>query len=76
MDALGVVIMAAGGFLLYAAVKNEHPWSIFTGALSGTSGTSDVTVDTPAGPDQLTPSSTPIPGVSSPAALAGSVGGA
>jgi hypothetical protein len=63
MDALGVIMAGAGGFLLFAAVKGEHPWTLFTKVLSPT------TVDEPAGPDQLTPSSAPIPGVSSPEAL-------
>jgi len=31
-------MMGAGGFLLYAAVKGEHPWSMFTSTLSGSAG--------------------------------------
>lgn len=26
MDAVGVVLIGVGGWLLYAAYKNEHPW--------------------------------------------------
>lgn len=41
MDALGVVMMSAGAFLVYAAVKGEHPWTMFqtiitNGATAGT----------------------------------------
>jgi hypothetical protein len=38
MDALGVIAVSAGGFLLYAAVKGEHPWTLFQGVL-GVAGT-------------------------------------
>ncbi len=35
MDALGVVMMSAGAFIVYAAVKGEHPWSLFVSTLNG-----------------------------------------
>lgn len=37
-SALFLIMMGAGGFLLYAAVKGEHPWQMFTTTLSGASG--------------------------------------
>ncbi len=33
MDALGVAAMGAGAFLLYAAIRGEHPWTLFTQVL-------------------------------------------
>jgi hypothetical protein len=35
MDALGVLLMGVGGFLLYASIKDEHPWTLFTSVLTG-----------------------------------------
>lgn len=37
MDALGVILMGAGAFLVYGAYKGEHPWTLFTGALGSAS---------------------------------------
>lgn len=34
MDALGILMIGAGGFLVYAAVKGEHPWTLFTSVLT------------------------------------------
>lgn len=36
ISALFLIMMGAGGFLVYAAVKNEHPWTLFTTQLSKT----------------------------------------
>ena len=38
MDALGVILMGAGSFLVYSAVKGQHPWSMFLDALRANSG--------------------------------------
>lgn len=38
VSALFLIMMGAGGFLVYAAVKNEHPWSLFTTQLQAGSG--------------------------------------
>lgn len=35
VSALFILMMGAGGFLLYAAVKDEHPWSLFTSTVKG-----------------------------------------
>lgn len=81
MDALGVVMMGTGAFLVYAAVKGEHPWSMFLGVLgagSGSSGGSGITPSTtPAGiaPANTFPNApgskpivTPFPGLAFPPA--------
>lgn len=36
VSALFLIMMGAGGFLVYAAVKNEHPWSLMTTQLGKT----------------------------------------
>jgi hypothetical protein len=35
LSALFLLMMGAGGFLVYAAVKNEHPWSMFSTTVGG-----------------------------------------
>lgn len=35
VDAIGVAVFAAGGFLVYAAIKGEHPWTLFVQTLTG-----------------------------------------
>jgi hypothetical protein len=38
VSALFLLMMGAGGFLVYAAVKGEHPWQLFTNTVKGASG--------------------------------------
>jgi hypothetical protein len=35
VDALGVILVGAGGLLVYAAYKSLSPWSMFTSTLAG-----------------------------------------
>jgi hypothetical protein len=35
LSALFLLMMGAGGFLVYSAVKDQHPWELFTTTLSG-----------------------------------------
>lgn len=37
LAAVFLLMMGAGGFLVYAAVKGEHPWSLFSQTLSASS---------------------------------------
>ena len=46
MDALGVILMGAGSFLVYSAVKGQHPWSLFLDALRANSGAPPTTTKT------------------------------
>ena len=46
MDALGVFMMGAGAYLVYAAVKDEHPWTMFQSLL----GSTQASKQTPNGP--------------------------
>lgn len=36
MDAIGFAVVVTGLFLVYAAYKGEHPWSMFTQTFSST----------------------------------------
>lgn len=49
MDAIGFLMIGVGGYLMYAAYKKEHPWTVFqsvigvdsvAGNSTSTSGTS------------------------------------
>lgn len=61
MDAIGVVGVSIGGFLLYASIKGEHPWTLFQQVIGNYSPVSNptgsapytgkmVTTSTPQGP--------------------------
>lgn len=39
MDAIGVAVFSVGGFLLYASIKGEHPWSLFLQTLGASAPT-------------------------------------
>lgn len=43
LSALFLVMMGAGGFLVYSAVKDQHPWELFTKTL-GAATSPDATV--------------------------------
>jgi hypothetical protein len=37
VDAVGVVLIGTGGWLLYAALKGEHPWTMLQAIFGGSS---------------------------------------
>lgn len=36
MDAVGVLMVSAGMFLVYSAYKGQHPWTVFTQTITAT----------------------------------------
>jgi hypothetical protein len=59
MDAVGIVLMGAGAFLAYSAVKGIHPWTAFLSVLKATTAATGGTVAKPAPNGQ--PAITPQP---------------
>ena len=38
VDTLGVILVGAGAYMVYAGYKGEHPWTLFLDALKANSG--------------------------------------
>jgi hypothetical protein len=52
VDAVAILLVGIGGYLMYAAYKNEHPWTYLTttvlpGIASGSSGPTTTSLSAP-----------------------------